>query len=93
LLTGRRETGALAGGALAGERCEAGALAGERCEAGALAGERCEAGALAGERCGERCEAGALAGERCEADSGLTLGLFVKGKRMLITSAMLSVAL
>jgi hypothetical protein len=79
LLTGRRETGALAGGALAGERCEAGALAGERCEAGALAGER--------------CEAGALAGERCEADSGLTLGLFVKGKRMLITSAMLSVAL
>jgi hypothetical protein len=45
---------------------------------------RCEAG---GALDMGRCEAG------CEVESGLTLGLFVSGKRMLMTSARLSVAL
>jgi hypothetical protein len=100
--TGRlagREDGALAGGALAGERCAGGALAGERCEGercagGALAGERCKGGALETGRCaGGELDGAALATGRCDAASGLALGLVVSGKRMLMTSAMLSVAL
>jgi hypothetical protein len=95
--TGRlagREDGALAGGALAGERCAGGALAGERCAGGALAGERCKGGALETGRCaGGELDGAALAAGRCDAASGLALGLVVSGKRMLMTSAMLSVAL
>ena len=44
---------------------------------GALAGERCEAG---------RCEAG-----RSDPEAGRRVGFVVSGKRMLITSAMLSI--
>ncbi len=97
--TGRFE-GALLDGRFEGGRIDGGRLGAGVLIAGLLAGTL-DGGLLEGETLGGRLLAGALlglatgallGGATLDGESGLTLGLLVRGKRMLMTSAMLSVA-
>ena len=107
LLVGGRESGMLGNAGLAAGCCEGGALDGVIRIAGAgmldgtgtLGGGALDGATLsAGRSDGGALGAGAFAEGRRErgrreAASGRTLDLLVSGKRMLMTSAMLSVAL